>query len=207
MLIIAGLVLVVVAILGSGDFVKVVIPALPTWARACLGVIGAGVFALAFVPGIVNTSSDSAASRSSSSTPTQSASPASRPTPSPTSSGPVVTLATPTTGTSVSRSQGFIASGKALSLGSYTVWILDYDGGYTVDQEGAVANGVWSAVDKPLGDSSDQLPYYLSMRVVLANRKCAAELQKTNSTSNDYLAQLPVGCTVVTGATVHVTRS
>lgn len=206
-LIIAGLVLVVVAILGSGDFVKVVIPALPVWARVCLGVLGSAVFALAFIPGIVvKGSSGAAVNASSSSRPAQSAASTRAPTSNPTPSGPVVTLTMPTTGTRVSRSQGFIASGKALSLGSYTVWILDYDGGYTVDQEGTVANGVWSAVDRPLGDSSDQLPYYLTVRVVMADRGCAAKLQATNSTSNDYLTHLPAGCKVITGVTVHVTR-
>jgi hypothetical protein len=213
-LIIGGLILLVVAILGSGDFVKVVIPNLPAWARICLATLGIAVFALAFIPGIVVKSS-SGSGASSSSPPTQSSAPitsgptsniASGPTSNPTPSGPVVTLTAPTTGTSVSRSQGFIATGKALSLGSYTVWILDYDGGYTVDQEGVVANGLWSAVDKPLGGSSDQLPYYLAMRVVIADQECATKLQATNSTTNDYLTQLPAGCKVITGVTVDVTK-
>lgn len=196
-LVVAGLVCLVIAILGSGDYVKVVIPTLKPWARILLASMGAAVFALAFVPGII--SSSPGATNPGPLTPSHTAAP------NPVSAGPIVTLTSPTHGQSVSRSKGFAASGEALSLGSGTVWILDYDGGYTVDQEGTVASGLWSAVDQPLGDSSDSLPYYLTMRVVIANPACAAILQKTNETTQDYLTQLPAGCKYVTGVTVHVT--
>jgi hypothetical protein len=204
-LIIAGLALVVVAILGSGDFVKVVIPSLPAWARIALAIVGAGVFALAFIPSVLNNSPSGASAMPSAtaSTPGRGA------TPPPSQAAPsslLVTLASPPTDTDVSRSQGFIATGRARSLGTYTVWILDYDGGYTVDQEATVASGQWSAVDRPLGDASDHLPYYLTMRVVTANTKCATKLQQINSTKNDYTQNLPAGCTYISGTTVHVTK-
>jgi hypothetical protein len=204
-LIIAGLVLIVLAILGSGDFVKVVIPSLSTWARISLAIVGIGVFVLAFIPGIVNNSSPGSPI-SGVTTPQATATPAARSPSQAVQTGPVVTLSSPITGTNVSRSQGFIATGRAESLGTYTVWILDYDGGYTVDQEATLASGQWSAVDKPLGDTSDHLPYYLTMRVIIGNHKCAARLQQVSSTNNDYIPQLPDGCKYVSGTTVHVTK-
>jgi hypothetical protein len=120
--------------------------------------------------------------------------------------GLTAALTGPTDGTQVSRSQGFTASGVEASLGAYTIWILDYDGGYTVDQEAAVAGGRWSAIDQPLGDSSNRLPYSLTMVAALANPSCAATLAKLNEGNNDYSAQLPAGCRLFGQVIVDVTR-
>ena len=82
---------------------------------------------------------------------------------------------------------------------------MDYDGGYTVDQEAAIAGGRWSATDEPLGDASDHLPYSLTMVAALATPSCAKILTQTNATSNDYLEQLPAGCSLFGEVTVNVT--
>jgi|HubBroStandDraft_6_1064221.scaffolds.fasta_scaffold43826_6 hypothetical protein len=114
------------------------------------------------------------------------------------------TLNHPVDGTKVSRSRGFVARGTATSLGPYTVWILDYDSGYTVDQEATVSAGKWSALDQPLGDSSDQLPFELTMVAVVANPHCALKLGQIDSTSNDYTQSLPEGCNIFGRVTVDV---
>jgi hypothetical protein len=85
------------------------------------------------------------------------------------------------------------------------VWLTDYDGGYTVDNEATVnGDGTWSASDSDLGDPGEALPFYLTVRVILADSQCAATLQATYNTNNDYLTSLPGGCTVVGGVTVRV---
>jgi hypothetical protein len=119
---------------------------------------------------------------------------------------PVAALTSPVDGAQVSRANGFTARGTESSLGSDTIWILDYDGGYTVDQNAVVTGGRWSASDYPLGDSSNHLPYNLTIVAALADPACATKLTKTNETNNDYLAQLPAGCAVFGQVTVDVTR-
>ncbi len=123
-LIIAGLILVVVAIIGSGDFVRIVIPTLPVWARACLGVLGAGVFALAFVPGIGESSSGSVASPLSSSTPTQSAASTAEPTPSPTSpNARTIEIIKPKSGSYVNLNNNVKVQVSGVGM-SRQVWLL-----------------------------------------------------------------------------------
>jgi len=116
------------------------------------------------------------------------------------------TLTSPSDDTSVSRSQGFTASGTEAFLGSDTIWILDYNGGYTADQPAAIAGGRWSAVDQPLGYSSNHLPYKLTMVAVFANRACAKVLTRLSNSPNDYTARLPAGCTPFGQVIVNVTR-
>lgn len=123
-------------------------------------------------------------------------------TPSPASA----TLTSPNNGVKVSKRDGFVARGTVASLGSYTVWILDYDGGYTVDQEAVVTAGLWSATDQPLGDPSDKLPYNLTMVAVMANPYCADRLSRIQSTSNDYTLNLPGGCKIVGRIIVDVSK-
>jgi hypothetical protein len=117
---------------------------------------------------------------------------------------PQAKLTSPVAGTEVSRS-GFTASGTDSSLGSDTIWILDYDGGYTIDEEAEISTGHWSAFDGPLGNS--KLPFSLIMRAVLADTSCAAKLARL-SNENDYnIPYLPSGCTVFGQTTVNVTRA
>src|SRR6266851_3023477 len=199
-LIVIGAVLVVVAIVGSGEYVQFKVPSVPAWGRVLLGILGCGVFALAFTPLVSPTSKSSSANRPE--PPVSSIAPSASPLPSIDAAS--ATLESPKSHTSVSRSQGFIATGRAASLGPDTVWILDFDGGYTVDEEATVVSGSWSAVDQQLGDSSDHLPFYLTMRAVLANTQCAGMLTQVESTSNDYTQNLPAGCKVIGQTTVKV---
>jgi hypothetical protein len=119
---------------------------------------------------------------------------------------PSAKLLQPVDGSQVSRSHGFTASGSEASLGSETIWILDYDGGYTVDQEAAVAGGHWSATDQPLGDSSNHLPYGLTMVATFADPTCAKKLAHLNEGNNDYTSELPAGCKLFGEVTVNVTK-
>lgn len=203
-LIIFGAVFFIVAIAGSGDYVQFKVPALRAWARIIIGIAGCAMFALAFSP-FINTGNQPKAISSTSSP--KSASPAASVTnASPSINTPYAVLKSPKNNALVSRSQGFTAAGKAAALGTNTIWILDFDGGYTVDQEANVNSGSWSAVDKPLGDSSDHLPFYLTMRAVLANRHCEGILSAVNSTSDDYIQNLPAGCKIIGQVTVKVSQ-
>ena len=204
-LIIVGALLFAVAIAGSGDYVIFKVPLLGSWARIILGIAGCGIFALSFTP-LNNAGIQPKAF--SSMPPSAPASPVASPTNAPPSvQTPYAVLQSPGNGALVSQSQGFIASGKAASLGPNTIWILDYDGGYTVDQEAAVYSETWTAVDRPLGDSSDRLPFSLTMRAVVANPHCAEILSQINSTSDDYIQNLPDGCKIIGQVTVKVSSS
>jgi hypothetical protein len=122
------------------------------------------------------------------------------------SPGPAVSLISPTTGASVSRTRTFTVTGKASHLGNETIWLTDYDGGYTVDDEATIFdNGGWTASDSDVGDPGQALPFPLTLRVVLADPGCAAALQKTMRTNGDYLTALPGGCAVADSVTVNVT--
>jgi hypothetical protein len=202
-LIIFGAVFFMVAMAGSGDYVQFKVPSLRTWARIIIGIAGCAMLALAFTPLINTGSQPGASSPASSSSPSPATSATSAP---PSTDTPYATLKSPTNNALVSRSQGFTATGKAAALGPSTIWILDFDGGYTVDQEAVVSSGNWSATDKPLGDSSDHLPYFLTMRAVVANPQCAGILAAVSSTSDDYIQNLPAGCKVIGQVTVKVSQ-
>ncbi len=107
-------------------------------------------------------------------------------------------------GTNVSNLNGFIARGKVSSLGPNTIWILDYDGGYTVDQQAMVVGDKWSAVDKPLGDSTDELPFNLTMVAVIGDQGCTTKLADIVDNKDGYTEGLPVGCKTFAKVTVRV---
>jgi len=210
-LIIAGVCFVAVAITGSGLFVKVKIPELKPWSRWTLAVLGAGFLVGAFLsPSVASHSTGQGTSSSPALTaPTSgSSSPqsASSPPKAPVIAEPTVRLIYPSKGTSVPQANGFVAKGTVSQLGNDTIWLTDYDGGYTVDNEATVnGDGTWSASDSDLGDPGEALPFSLTVRVILGDAQCAATLQATENTNSDYLTSLPGGCTVVGGVTVRVT--
>jgi hypothetical protein len=122
------------------------------------------------------------------------------------SHSPTAHLTFPNNGTAVSETGGFNAKGTSSHLGNDTIWLTDYDGGYTVDSEATVnGHGGWTAPDSPLGDPGQALPFPLTARVILANTRCAAKLQKVMNTNADYLTALPGGCAVVGAVNVNVT--
>jgi hypothetical protein len=121
---------------------------------------------------------------------------------------PSPTLTYPPDHLGVSRSQGFVASGAAPSaLWPDSIWILDHGTEYIVDRDATVNAGRWSALDRPLGNSSNSLPYDITMVAVLANPACASRLSELDqSVSGDHIQQLPTGCTQFGQVTVHVDR-
>jgi hypothetical protein len=122
---------------------------------------------------------------------------------------PSVKLDTPRNGTLVSEKKGFRTTGTVSSLGTNTLWILDYDGGrnYTIDELVAVTKGTWSATDGPgLGSRSQSLPFPLTMVVVVADSSCNAVLNELNNAKIYNISSLPLGCKVVTETTVDVSR-
>ena len=182
-----------------GDASTVRVPSVIVQGPAGMGIIVLGLFSLA---------GGAYLSMKTPQGPTKTPIPAPVPTIShtPNRTGPLATLKYPRDGTDVSRQEGFVARGTASSLGSYTIWILDYDGGYTVDQKAIVSNATWSAIDRPLGSSSDRLPYNLTMVAVFADPPCAHRLMQVNSTENDYMNHLPAGCKIFSQVTVNVSK-
>jgi hypothetical protein len=123
--------------------------------------------------------------------------------------GPVVHFLSVVPETAISESNGFTVKGSYSGLGNDTIWLTDYDGGYTVDNEATLAtNGTWTVSDSPpLGNQGQALPFPLTVRVILADTHCAAALQATYNTNGDYLTTLPGGCIVADALTVSVTKS
>jgi hypothetical protein len=207
-LIIAAVAFVGVAITGSRQFVQIKIPELKIWRRWALAIIGAGFFASAFfIPTIAGQSSAQIPQASSGSVSTGGGSPSpSTSAPEPVVSGPIVHLTAPSGGASVPEAKGFTAGGTVSGLGDYTLWLTDFDGGYTVDTEATVnANGTWTAGDSDLGNPGEAPPFSRTVRLIRADTNCAATLYATSQTTNDYLNNLPGGCTVVAQVTVRVT--
>jgi hypothetical protein len=126
----------------------------------------------------------------------------------PTDGSAFPTLTYPNNGQLVERSSGFVASGAVPSaLWPDTIWILDHGKEYIVDTEATVRGGNWSAPDYPLGDSSNILPYDITVVAVLANRECASRLSALDQTgSGDHTPDLPAGCTQFGQVTVSVAR-
>jgi hypothetical protein len=120
---------------------------------------------------------------------------------------PTVHIVAPHQGAAVSQSEGFRARGTSSDLGNDTLWLTDYDGGYTVDNEATInTGGSWTASDSDLGNTGQSLPFPLTARLILADPQCAAELEATYNSGPDYLTSLPGGCTVAGTVTVNVTR-
>jgi hypothetical protein len=122
------------------------------------------------------------------------------------SSGPAVTLKSPAKGADVSRTKVFRVAGTSSHLGNATIWLTDYDGGYSVDDEATIySNGTWQAFDSNVGNQGQRLPFPMTLRVILADTQCAAKLQEAMNSTGDYLTALPGGCTVAGAVTVNVT--
>jgi hypothetical protein len=119
---------------------------------------------------------------------------------------PIVSLSAVSPRTHVSRSHGFSVSGTAQKLGPDSVWIMDYDGGYTVDSQAVVIGSSWSATNSNLGNAGERFPFPLTFVSVLANPSCAAILTREADSPSDYLNALPAGCTAFGKAQVIVTR-
>ena len=120
---------------------------------------------------------------------------------------PSATLEYPANGTRVSKKRGFTTGGMYSSLGSDTIWILDHERMYIVDQQAVTAGGKWSALDQPLGTPSDQVPFTLTIVAVFADPSCASRLRVLNqSVSGDHTPELPPGCTPFGQVTVNVTQ-
>jgi hypothetical protein len=214
-LIIAGVAFVAVGITGAQQFVQIKIPELKPGSRWALGIIGAGMFACAFlIPTVTGSSSDqgSASAPQGGSTTSdspipivskssESANPALIP------RAPIVIIDSPKKNADVPEA-GFNISGTVSSLGIATLWLFDYDGGsnYTIDEPVSVTSGNWSASDGSQGGSSVDLPLKLVIAIVAANQSCNATLNQLNAASRFNVSALPSGCKVVAENTVNVTK-
>ena len=149
---------------------------------------------------------------SSSPAPAPTQAPTPQPTPPPSSSSPseVVPFASvtyPAKGTQVSQKNGFTMGGTVASPGHFTIWILDHPSrhSYFLDREADVNAGEWSAVDRPIGDASDRLPYPLAVVAVLADPQCARSLNQIGQTATTHITTMPAGCHQFGQVIVNVT--
>jgi hypothetical protein len=120
---------------------------------------------------------------------------------------PSASLTYPADNTKMSREQGFTTGGVVKGLGADTIWILDHPAGvYYVDAEAAIDNGKWVALDRPLGNKSDRLPYGLPVVAVFATPEYATQLRHWESVGDVRLGQIPSGCYQFGEVTVDVNR-
>lgn len=119
---------------------------------------------------------------------------------------PSATMTYPKPNAVVSKQIGFTAGGTVSALGPDSVWLTDYDGGYTVDQKAAIIGNAWAATDQPLGDSAERLPFRLTVIAVLATPGCATALGRVAATEADYITTLPIGCAPFATVTVNVAK-
>ena len=174
-LVLAGLALILIAIVGSGNYVKIVIPTLKPWARIALAVVGVAVFSLAFIPGLIGSPSRSAKAAPTPSTPsrTQNASPTNLPTPTPVQ--PSVTITSPPNGARLPNNT-FGASGTAQNVpAGDSLWLVlkpsTYYKWYPVSRI-TVVSGTWEIqADKICSAEGRQ-----NIRVFLVPNFAAAEL-------------------------------
>jgi hypothetical protein len=118
----------------------------------------------------------------------------------------IVSLTSPAPGTAVSQTKVFTITGTVGHLGNDTLWLTDYNHGYSVDDEATVnANDTWKALDSNVGNPGQPLPFPMTLRVILADRGCASKLEEAMDSNGDFLAALPGGCTVAATVTVDVT--
>lgn len=119
---------------------------------------------------------------------------------------PTIHLTSPSPGQAVPRGKGFDVKGTVSHLGNETIWLTDYDGGYTVDGQAIVnPSGTWTVSDSDLGNTGASLPFRLTIRVILADAGCTTKLQAAMSSNGDYLTSLPGGCEVAGTVAVNVT--
>jgi hypothetical protein len=113
-----------------------------------------------------------------------------------TSTSPVVTTNhLPTY--AVSRRSGFVANGAVHCLGADTLWLFDRaEGRYYIDVQAIVdpRAHTWSAPDRPLGSSSDPLPFKVTAEIVIASPVCTRDLQADAASGNTKMPNLPPGC-------------
>jgi hypothetical protein len=122
---------------------------------------------------------------------------------------PFARITYPRRGTQVSRHKGFVEGGTVAALGPDTIWVLDHPsrGVYYIDGPATVNGSSWSFNDYPLGDSSDPLPYSLTVVTVEATPGCASALDRDAKTlAIPKIEALPHGCDKFAGVTVNVTR-
>lgn len=206
-LVVAGLVLIVIAILGSGDYVKVVIPTLKAWARWLLAALGMAVFSLAFIPGIASSPSNSvrAASTPSASERTKGTNPTDSPTP--ISGPPSVTIISPPSGTNLPNNT-FGASGTARNIPAGDgLWLVikapTYYKFYPVGRI-KVVNGIWVVAERkicPAGGRQD-------IRVFLVPNSAAAKLavyvSRRTSKHDPGIRSMPSSATPEAISRLHV---
>jgi uncharacterized protein YjeT (DUF2065 family) len=109
-----------------------------------------------------------------------------------------VTVTTPTDRARVS-SDGFGVEGTVTGMRpDETLWLLDYDGGYSVDMMADVAGDTWTATDEQIGTGP------LTVVLVVATPPCADYLNSVGLSDGNYAPRLPRGCAVVARRSVMV---
>jgi hypothetical protein len=201
-LLIGGLVFLGIGILGSGNYVKIVIPPMRTWARISFALLGCAVFALAFIiPGTLIRSSGQAL-------PSLGATPSdnlgkSSPTVTQT---PSVRITSPVRGDIISKDTTVLMRGTAIgNLNGRSLWIFVWSSGaYYVNNASpiTISRGDWRFDDPYIG--SGGVGAYV-IDAVLANSSCVTAIQSAKAQPGGGIVFriLPQGCAV--GSNVPVT--
>jgi hypothetical protein len=119
---------------------------------------------------------------------------------------PKAKLTSPRADARVSVSHGFTVRGTVTGLGKDTIWIVDYDGGYTVDTQATVIGKSWSATDNNLEGTGNAMPFTVTTQAFIATPVCASSLTNIQASTNNYVYKMPPGCRIFGQVPVNVSK-
>jgi hypothetical protein len=197
-LILGGLAFLGVAILGSGNYVKVVIPPMPAWARFMLGMTGLIVFGLSFIVPSLSSNSSGPASPAA----TQPTASTSSTAPTPRSSAVVeaanVHITSPASGSTVSEHTQVSLKGTAEDLKRASLWVFVWSAGtyYVNDATPIMVNSnQWRFDDSYIGTGGPGI-YFVD--AIVANTSCVNAIHSATQQPGGGVAfeTLPDGCSI-----------
>ena len=116
----------------------------------------------------------------------------------------VASFTAPRNGEHLRQTSGAHATGTVSGLDpTLSLWLFDYDGTYTIDQQAVVTGSRWSATSAPLGNAPT-FPHNATMKIVVATTSCSGTLTHDDAIGNSTLNSLPPGCATRGTVTVDV---
>jgi hypothetical protein len=197
-LILGGLAFLGVAILGSGNYVKVVIPPMPAWARLLLGMTGVIVFGLAFIVPSLSSNSSGPASPSATRPTVSASSTTAKPQPSAVVEAVNVHITSPVSGSTVSEHTRVPLKGTAENLDQASLWVFVWSAGtyYVNDATPIKVNSnQWRFNDSYIGTGG---PGIYIVDAIVANTSCVTAIRSAKQQPGGGVAfrTLPDGCSI-----------
>jgi hypothetical protein len=197
-LILGGLAFLGVAILGSGNYVKVVIPPMPAWARLLLGMTGIIVFGLAFIVPSLSSNSSGPASPSATQPTVSTSSATPRPQHSAVVEAANVYITSPASGSTVFEHTQVTLKGTAENLNQASLWVFVLSAGtYYVNDATPIKvySNQWRFNDPYIGTGG---PGLYIVNAIVANGSCVTAIRSAKQQRSGGVAfgTLPDGCSI-----------